>query len=107
MDAASGAASDFLVMGNDNQRDAIVIELFQKIDNILAGDAVEITSGLVGQQHSGFHDGCTRNGDALALTAGELVGPMPGAVGKPDSFKYTLDPRAALIGRQTGQRGIR
>jgi hypothetical protein len=45
----------------------------QALAKLLADLGVKGSEGFVKQQHPGFDGKCTREGDALALTAGELA----------------------------------
>ena len=50
------------------------VALAQKPDDFSSGLAVEVTGGLVRQQHSWMIDERTRNGDTLLFAAGYLGG---------------------------------
>ncbi len=47
------------------------------------GAGVEVAGGLVGQDQQRIDDERTRDGHALHLAAGQLVGPMPATVPRP------------------------
>ena len=64
-------------MGDDYERLAVfAVEHLQKIDYLLAVLGVEVAGGLVGQDYAGGIHQRAAYGDALLLTAGELVGKM-------------------------------
>ncbi len=56
----------------------------EEVEDEVAGGGVEIADGLVGEQEFGFVDESAGDGDALNLTAGELVGHAVGIVSEFD-----------------------
>jgi hypothetical protein len=77
---AMSAGTQRLVMGNNHQCDATPIEFFEQTNNLFASVAVKIAGRLVGQYQRRLHDGGAGNRHALALTAGQLIRTMVGAV---------------------------
>ena len=52
------------------------VQRLEQAHDLLAGGAVQVARRLVGQENAGRVDQRTRDGDALPLSAGELVGPV-------------------------------
>ncbi len=52
------------------------VQLLHQVDDVLAGHRVEVGGGLVGEHELRAGDQRARDGDALALAAGQLVGPV-------------------------------
>ena len=64
----------FLVVGDEDAGDVhLVMQAAQPAAQLLAHLGVERTEGLVEQQHLGLNGQSAGQGDALALTTGELV----------------------------------
>src|SRR3984885_6622803 len=73
---------DGAVVGDHDHRQAVVLpELLKQGDDLVAGVLVEVARGLVGGQHLGLLDQRAGDRDALLLSAGQLGGQVPGAVG--------------------------
>jgi hypothetical protein len=51
-----GSACDVFVVRDEDQRSAFINETREKIEDFLAGTRVEITCGLIGQDHVGIID---------------------------------------------------
>ena len=49
------------------------VDPLEQIHDVLAGLRVEVSGGLVGQQHQRPVDECAGDGDALLLTTGQFV----------------------------------
>src|SRR5690349_6219565 len=63
------------VMGDEHERGAdAVMQVEQKVDDLLTRDAVQISRRLVGQKDLGFHCEGARKGYALLLAARKLAG---------------------------------
>ena len=60
------------------------VQLAEHLHDLLAGRAVEVAGGLVGQEDRGLVDQRAGDGDALALAARQLVGPVVHAVAQAD-----------------------
>src|SRR6185436_6059829 len=56
----------------------------EEVEHFLGGLAVEITGGLVGEQHLGVGDECTGDGHALLLAARQLSRVVLEPVPEPD-----------------------
>jgi hypothetical protein len=76
---------------------------FEQGDHLFAGVAVEVAGRLIGQNQRRLHDGGAGDRHALALAAGELVGPMVGAVLQAEAGERPGDAGVALPGRNAGQ----
>ena len=73
-DVAGAVLRDFGVVGHEDDGVALVIEFLEEDEHLERGAGVEITRSLVGQDDGGVVDEGARNGHALHLTAGHLVG---------------------------------
>ena len=51
-----------------------LLELVEKAKDLLSGGGVEIARGLIAQQQGRTKDQRARDGDSLALSAGEFIG---------------------------------
>ena len=74
------AAAQFVVMGHRDQGAAGMMQPFKQSHDFIAGIAVEVAGRFVRQNHARLHRHRTCNRDALTLAAGELVGPVAGAL---------------------------
>ena len=81
-EAAARARAERRVVRDHDQRHAAGVELLEQAHHLVAGGTVEVAGGLVGQEQRRLHDGGARDRHALALAAGQLVGPVLGAVGQ-------------------------
>ena len=61
------------LVGDQDDRDAVPIELLEYAHDLIAGPAVQVTGGLVGQDDGGLVDEGPGDGDALLLPAGKLA----------------------------------
>jgi hypothetical protein len=61
------------VMRYDQQSESLGIQIFENRYDFRAGPGVEVAGRFVGEQHTGFHYDRTRNRDALALAARQLI----------------------------------
>ena len=68
-------------MGYDDEGDALVIEFAEQAHDFDAGLGVKVTGGFVCKYDGGISDESAGDGDALALTAGKLVGFVIGSLG--------------------------
>ena len=66
-------------MGDHDQDFAFLIEIFENIEDIVSGSAVQVSGRFVRKDDAGPHDGSPGYGNPLALSAGELVRAVPGA----------------------------
>src|SRR5262245_42262310 len=62
------------LVGDDDDGDAVTVQVLEQGHDLDAGPRVESASGLVGQDEYRFVDKGAGDGDALLLTAGELRG---------------------------------
>src|SRR5204862_166901 len=69
---------------DEDDRDALTVQLLQEDENVDAGPRVEVPRRLVGQQHRGVVDERARDRDTLLLSSGELARMMVGPIGEPD-----------------------
>lgn len=77
-----------LVVGNQDQGGtAFAVEFEEQIADPLAGGAVEVAGGFVGEQHVRLRREGTGNGDPLLLAAGELARIVAQALAEADSLK--------------------
>ena len=74
-----------------------------QIDNRSAGLRVEIGCRFVCQDEIRPFHKSTGDGDALLLTAAELVGPLPPLIFQPDGFEHFRCTFAPLLGGNTEQ----
>lgn len=96
-DGAAGVAGDVLVVGDEDDGDALLlVELPEEADDLAAGAAVEVASGLVAHEDVGVVDQGPGDGDTLLLTAGELAGMVMQAVGEADERQFVLGALTAL-----------
>jgi hypothetical protein len=91
-----------VVVGDDHDRRPGLVQLVQQHHDIGAGLAVESPCRFVGQQDGGVPDERPSDCDPLALTPGQLVGTVVGAVGEPDPRQGLLGPSAPVRQRQPG-----
>ena len=74
VDDAMGELGDVGFVGDDDDGVAAMVELVEERHDLVAGLGVEVAGGLVGEDDRGAIDERAGDGDALALSAGELVG---------------------------------
>ena len=77
-------------MGDHQRGGAGVDGLPDEPEHPLGGDLVERAGRLVGEQQGPFADQCTRDRDALLLTARQLVGVAGGVLGGEHLRERTL-----------------
>ena len=76
-----------------------LVQPLEEPHDLLAGLGVEVAGGLVGQQDRGLHDQGAGDGHALALAAGELVGPVGHAGAQVHHLQGALGhPQPLLLG---------
>ena len=91
-------------MGRDDRREGLLVhERCDEVHHHRCRPGVELAGRFVGDQHRGPVGQGARDADALALTAGELVGSLSGVLGQPDALEQLLDPRRALGDRRADQ----
>ena len=110
MDDPLGVFGDVTLVGHHQDGVALVLQALEQPHYLLAGLAVEVAGRFVGED-----DGRTRrqragDGDALALTAGEFVRPVVGAVGETNLVEAlfgAFDPlRPADLLKDEGERDV-
>src|SRR6202035_4754819 len=74
VDHAVGVFGDIGLVGYEDDGIAFFVEAVEEGHDLDAGLGVEVAGGLVGEDDGGVVDQGAGDGDALALTAGELVG---------------------------------
>src|SRR6185369_12166573 len=99
VDYAVGVFGDVGLVGYDDDGVALGLELVEEGHDFDAGFGVEVASGLVGQDDAGAVDEGAGDGDALALSAGELVGLVVHAAVEVDVVQGFLGALDAFIGR--------
>ena len=97
------ARADRRVVRDDDQCHAARVQGLEQVHDIVAGGAIEVARRLVGEDQRRLHDGGARDRHPLALAAGELVRPVPGAVGDAVVVQRLRDARGALLRRDAGQ----
>jgi hypothetical protein len=100
---AARARAEAGVVGDDDQGDAALVEFFEQTHDLLAGGAIEVAGGLVGEDQCGLHDRRAGDRDALALPTRELVRAMVGAVLQSIVPQRAGDACAALCRRDAGE----
>jgi acyl-CoA thioesterase-1 len=96
-----GAAGHFHTMGYHDQGHAVLlVQLAEKVEDLLGGLAVEVTGGFVGQEQIGLIG--QRSGDShpLPLAYRKLVGQMIGPVSQANDLEEFLSPLPALGSRR-------
>ena len=76
MKDAVGVRGHFAVVRHQNHGLPFGMEPLDQLHNLGAGARVEVAGGLVGEQDGRVAHQGARNGHALALTSGKLIGPM-------------------------------
>ena len=74
-------------VGDHDDGRAFSIQRGQHVHDVPAVLGIQVAGGLIGENHLWVGDDGPGHGDALLLPAGELPGPMPGAVIESDQFQ--------------------
>src|SRR6266852_5469120 len=70
-----GMGHDLGVMGGEDEGGpALLVERLHQIDDVVAGDGVQVRGGLIGEDNPRLGDECASDRNPLPLPAGELVG---------------------------------
>ena len=85
-------------MGHEDDGVALLVKLLEEHQHLERGVGVEVTSGLVGQQHSGLIDQGTGDGYTLHLTTRHLIGLVHQTVAQTDGLQR-LDGCTATLAR--------
>ena len=97
LDFAGHALGDGVVVGDDDDGRAGLVELVDQGQDGLPGGLVEVAGRLVGEHDGGLADQRSGDRDALALPAGELGGTGMVALGQADQLEGVEGPLAALL----------
>ncbi len=99
-----GALGGAGVVGDHHDGLAVLlVERRQQVEDLVAGLAVEVAGGLVGQQQRRVGDDGAGDADALLLAARELARIVFGAVGQAHDVEGDGHPLLALGLRQVGE----
>src|SRR5438876_2331199 len=102
-----GVGGDVGIMGDDDDRHALTVQLDEQLHDRLSGVGVERAGRLVGEQEQRLVDDGARDRHALLLAARELIGQVVHAIAEADPLERVdrfLAPRAAaLAGVDHGQ----
>jgi hypothetical protein len=79
---AAGELGDVMFVSHEDDAQALVVQGLEDFHDFDGGAAVEIASGLVGEQDGGTVDESACDGNTLLLAAGHLGGEMVGAFGE-------------------------
>ena len=90
-------------MGDDDQGDPGLVEIFQGLDYRGTGLVIQISGRLIGEDDGRFHDDRAGNSHPLALAAGELIRAMACAICETYVGQGTGDSLPTFIGVNTGQ----
>ena len=77
--------------------EALLGDVTDEIHDLHRGYRIQRTRGLVGKKNLGIVDDGARNGDALTLTAGELVWTFVILIGETDAIECLLGAAHALL----------
>ena len=99
----------------DDRGTEVIADLFETVDDLLAGVGVEIAGGLVGHEDGRVVGQRAGDGDTLLLAARQLTGAMAQAIGKTETFEEEASSvgiesasfwRTGMVGRRSrGRRG--
>ena len=108
VDDAVGIARVALRVGDHHDGGALLVQLGEQIHHLLAVLGIKVASRLVGEDELGVGDHGAGDGDALLLSARELLREVLGAVGDGHSLHHGRDPLLALRGAdvQVAQRQL-
>ena len=95
---AVGVLRDVGLVGDDEDGVADGMQVIEEGHDLVAGLGVEVPGGLVGEDDGGVIDQGAGDGDALALSAGELVGLVVHARAEADGLEDGLGTGDALGG---------
>ena len=99
-----GVLRDVFGVGDENDRAAFGVQLFEQSQDFVAAFAVEGAGGFVGENHRRVVDQRAGDGDALLLAAGEFGRTMLGAVAETQPLEQLAGMRSlasAWAGRHT------
>ena len=84
-------------VGDQNNRIALAVQVFHEFHNFIAGLRIQVAGRLVGQDDGWIIDQGAGNGDALALSAGKLIGLVVHAFAQIDGGKRGLGALNAFV----------
>ena len=90
MNLAAGVPRHLVLVGNDDDRDALLVEILHQVHDLVRGLRIERARRFIGQQDAGAVGQGASDGDALLLAAGELHRPVVHARAEADEFKAFL-----------------
>ena len=102
LDLAGHALGDGVVVGDDHDGRAGLVELVDQGQDGLPGGLVEVPGRLVGEHDGGLADEGPGDRDPLALPARELGRAGVGALGQADQLQGVEGPLAALLEGDAG-----
>src|SRR5207249_2944529 len=91
---------DIRLVSDEDDRDALAVQLLQEDEDLDAGPGVEVARRLVGQQYRGVVDERACDGDTLLLPPRELARMVVGAILEPDRGQPLARARAPRSSRQ-------
>ncbi len=89
-------AGDIILVGDHDDGIAAAVELVEDLEDLVARAGIEVAGRLVGEQDQWRVGEGAGDGDALALSARELVRLVAHAIGQPDPLDRLLGETAAL-----------
>ena len=85
-----------IVRGEDEGRLFRAVQFLHQIQDVLAGDGVQVRRGFVRQDQLWPRDQGPRNGHALALATGQLIRTVTRVLRQADAIQQRQHPLAAL-----------
>src|SRR6266542_4313545 len=101
MHSAPRVRRDIPFVRYEDDRVTALIQTLEQIHDLFAGFRIEITGRLVGQNNRRPVDERTRDGDALTLTAGKLIGFVMHAIAEADVCQHLRRTFHATFGLDT------
>ena len=95
--------SDPLIVGDDDEREPVLVQGLEEPEHLEGGGAVEVAGGFVGE-HDGRPVGQgAGDGDPLPLATGERRGQVTGPVGEADPLEELRGALPRLLRRTAGE----
>src|SRR5687768_2297807 len=101
-DHAAGVRSDVGLVRHHDYSLSRSCELLEHAHDLFRGRRVEVSGGLVGEQNGRVVHQRARDGDALSLSAGELVWPVSDSISELDALERGDGALLSLVGRNAG-----
>jgi len=98
-DDAMGVFGDVGLVGDEDDGVSAGVKVVEESHDLIAGLGVEVAGGFVGEDDGGAINEGSGDGDALALTAGELVGLVHHAGAETDGLEDIFGTFGAVGGR--------